>query len=177
MLEQDKLECICPYVYCSTLTWCKDPAYGKTAPAQGIHFALHNERPNYHLLWNVTSQILNNLGFYLVVCHTVCIFPRCVWKCRWIGAEIRLYASETVYNKRHLRYTYWCHFFFVALLTAFSVGISNASGAWFLTFIRDVQLKLQKVKMQSGLLIGLRQSKCCYVLNYCINGLVKLLIR
>lgn len=60
-------------------------------------------------------------------------------------------------------------FFFVALLTAFSVGISNASGAWFLTFIRDVQLKLQKVKMQSGLLIGLRQSKCCYVLNYCIN--------
>lgn len=46
----------------------------------------------------------------------------------------------------------------------------------FLAFIRNIQLKAAKGQMQSGLLIGLGQLECCYLQNYCINGLVKLVI-
>lgn len=46
----------------------------------------------------------------------------------------------------------------------------------FLAFIRNIQLTTAKGQMQSGLLIGLGQLECCYLQNYCINGLVKLVI-
>lgn len=46
----------------------------------------------------------------------------------------------------------------------------------FLAFIRNIQLNTAKGQMQSGLLIGLGQLECCYLQNYCINGLVKLVI-
>lgn len=46
----------------------------------------------------------------------------------------------------------------------------------FLEFIRNIQLTTAKGQMQSGLLIGLGQLECCYLQNYCINGLVKLVI-
>lgn len=46
----------------------------------------------------------------------------------------------------------------------------------FLEFIRNIQLTTGKGQMQSGLLIGLGQLECCYLQNYCINGLVKLVI-
>lgn len=46
----------------------------------------------------------------------------------------------------------------------------------FLAFIRNVQLTTAKGQMQSELLIGLGQLECCYLQNYCINGLVKLVI-